>query len=257
MTARKVYEDMLVELNTIKAPSLHLEDFLYFYNKGVQEYVNLRYARYEDSQQLSDDLQWLSSTVMATVDSQSNTVSYTGSYSGTKGAVSGRKYNSAYIQTVLPDNYLHLLNVITDVKTSFPYKCDPAGYVHGSGTKKLTSDVGANIMNNVFLRPDYRDTYHSIVDDYITNEKQGSIQLHYGDHNKFSLPNFSIDYLKKPQVVTLTVAERDAIIDNSQELEYPFYVANEINKVVLKLVLENQSNPRQQSAPAVNQSIRP
>jgi hypothetical protein len=35
MTARQVYEAMLVELNKTEAPSLLLEDFNYFFNKAI------------------------------------------------------------------------------------------------------------------------------------------------------------------------------------------------------------------------------
>jgi len=256
MTVRKVLENILVELNTVKAPSVHLEDFLYFLNKGIQEYVNVRYAQFQVSQQLTDDLEWLNSTVNVAVDPVALTCTYTGSFSGVKSITAGTKYNSVFIQAPLPDNYLHLLNCITDVQTNFQYKCSPAGYVHSSGAKRLTNDVGANIMNNVFLQPNYKRTYQLVVDDYVTNERQGSIQVYYGDPNKFSLNKFSIDYLKQPQVLTLTKEERDSIVDTSTVLECPEYVANEIIKTVLKLILENQQNPRLQTSVPINQSIK-
>jgi|ADurb_Total_1213_FD_contig_31_901935_length_515_multi_2_in_0_out_0_2 hypothetical protein len=36
MTAIQVYEAVLIELNKVKAPSLSLEDFIYFFNKASQ-----------------------------------------------------------------------------------------------------------------------------------------------------------------------------------------------------------------------------
>jgi hypothetical protein len=35
MTARQIYEAMLVELNKVEAPSLLLEDYNYFLNKAI------------------------------------------------------------------------------------------------------------------------------------------------------------------------------------------------------------------------------
>jgi hypothetical protein len=36
MTAIQAYEAVLIELNKVKAPSLSLNDFLYFFNKAIQ-----------------------------------------------------------------------------------------------------------------------------------------------------------------------------------------------------------------------------
>ena len=40
MTARQVYEYALIELNKKQAPSLLLEDYIYFINKVIQQFVN-------------------------------------------------------------------------------------------------------------------------------------------------------------------------------------------------------------------------
>jgi hypothetical protein len=261
MTHRQFYEYLLIELNTVKAPSLHLEDYLYLGNKGIQEYVNERYRKFQESQQLTDDLQSLNSTVIGTVSvvSGSLQIAYQGSNIPSthllNQVIAGNKYNSGYLQVRLPPAYFHLLNCITNIQTNIPYKCSPSGYVSSQPAKRLTNDVGAGIMNNEFLKPDYRSPYFSIVDDYQTNEPQGAIQLYYGDPLKFSINSFSIDYLKKPALITLTTAQRDAIIDSSPSLEFPEYVCNEIIKRTVKLILDNQSNPRLQTYVPINQSI--
>jgi len=59
MTVRELYRNVLVELNKVEASALYVEDFLYYANKGVNWYVNGRYAVYDTSQQLSDDLRAL------------------------------------------------------------------------------------------------------------------------------------------------------------------------------------------------------
>lgn len=59
MTAKQVYEGVLVELNKVEAPSLLLEDFNYLFNKAVNQYTNKRYNIYDINQQTTDDLRVL------------------------------------------------------------------------------------------------------------------------------------------------------------------------------------------------------
>ena len=46
MTARQVYEGVLTEMNKVQAPSMLLEDFNYFINKAVNQYINKKYNVY-------------------------------------------------------------------------------------------------------------------------------------------------------------------------------------------------------------------
>lgn len=59
MTARQLFENALIELNKVQAPSLLLEDYNYFINKAVNQYINKVYNLYEINQQKSDDLRVL------------------------------------------------------------------------------------------------------------------------------------------------------------------------------------------------------
>lgn len=47
MTARQLFEYALIELNKVQAPSLLLEDYNYFINKAVNQYINKVYNLYE------------------------------------------------------------------------------------------------------------------------------------------------------------------------------------------------------------------
>ena len=69
MTVRQLYDNILSELNKVEAPSILLEDFIYFANKGVQQYVNKVYNRYDINQQSTDDLRSLKSTIQLEIDS--------------------------------------------------------------------------------------------------------------------------------------------------------------------------------------------
>ena len=56
MNLLKVYEYTLGELNKRESPSILLEDFNYFLNKAIQQYINKIYNIFELSQQQTDDL---------------------------------------------------------------------------------------------------------------------------------------------------------------------------------------------------------
>ena len=59
MTSRQLYEAVLIELNKENASNIMLEDFNYFANKSINQYVNKRYNIYDINQQTTDDLRVL------------------------------------------------------------------------------------------------------------------------------------------------------------------------------------------------------
>ena len=69
MTLRTLYDNLLIELNKVEAPSLLLEDFIYFANKAVQQYINKRYNQYDMTQQTTDDLRVLKNSLVINVQS--------------------------------------------------------------------------------------------------------------------------------------------------------------------------------------------
>lgn len=63
MTARQVYEYVLIELGKINAPALKLYEFNYLFNKAINQYINTIYTKvYDQNQQSTDDLRVLKST---------------------------------------------------------------------------------------------------------------------------------------------------------------------------------------------------
>ena len=115
MTARELYEYALIELNKLEAPSLLLEDYNYFINKAVQQYINLVYAKLEIDQQSTDDIRVLkASTVLKPVKLYENP-----SYSH---LANGMFKSSYYVD--LPEDYMHLLNCIVEYKVGVAnFKC--------------------------------------------------------------------------------------------------------------------------------------
>ena len=70
MTARQLWEATLIELNKVQAPSLLLEDYNYFINKAVYQYINKKYNIYDVNQQTTDDIKVLKATTKILVDSE-------------------------------------------------------------------------------------------------------------------------------------------------------------------------------------------
>lgn len=68
MTIRNLYDAALIEINKLEAPSMLLEDYNYFINKAIQQYINKAYNRYEINQQATDDLGALKKSITLTVE---------------------------------------------------------------------------------------------------------------------------------------------------------------------------------------------
>ena len=59
MTLKELYENILIEIDKVKAPFLYIEDFNMYANRAQSNYANKRYNLFETNQQSSDDLQAL------------------------------------------------------------------------------------------------------------------------------------------------------------------------------------------------------
>ena len=157
MTARQLWEATLIELNKVQAPSLLLEDYNYFINKSIYQYINKRYNIYDINQQTTDDLRVLKGTAKLAV-SSSNTNTNADSL-----------YGSGY-QFDLPQDYLHMLNCICEFSVEKPFKCYDAGTaVHFKATR-LTADLYGEILNNYYMRPSYKKPYYYINNINTSNE---------------------------------------------------------------------------------------
>lgn len=351
MTARQLFEYALIELNKVQAPSLILEDYNYFINKAVNQYINKVYNLYDINQQKSDDLRVLKSTAVLTP-----------SVSNDYGA--SALFSKSY-EVDLPDDYLHILNCVVEYTVASNFKCYNAGDKAHFGAKRLTADMFSQIINNYYMRPSYKNPYFyinnvnlsnvfptsssnevssevidftyviafttgsfsaltkiklvdldnvsaevscngktiaqiqteltafninsNVVGSTITitdqsikelsvegpgidlsrtpnstrtaetrygNKTKVRMEIRYGkDNTLFTLSQVYIDYLKAPQFIRLTQNQVDEVEDNSQILEFPDYVCQEVTNELIKLLMENGSDPRLQTNIPINQSI--
>ena len=287
MTARELYEYALIELNKLEAPSLLLEDYNYFINKAVQQYINLVYAKLEIDQQSTDDIRVLkASTVLKPVKLYENP-----SYSH---LANGMFKSSYYVD--LPEDYMHLLNCIVEYKVGVSnFKCYNKGDMVYFAARKLTPDMYTQVLNNAYMRPMYKRPYYyltnintannivtnpsmdtaildankennetpsALVDsnnvpgDRLANLSIVRLELRYGTDDGVFVPNnIYVDYLKSPMYIRLTQEQINSTLDYSQVLEFPDYVCFEIANIFVRLLMENASDPRLQTNIPINNTI--
>lgn len=167
MTARQLWEATLIELNKVQAPSLLLEDYNYFINKAVYQYVNKKYNIYDVNQQTTDDIRVLKATTKILVDSEN------------KNKNPDSLYGSDY-EFDLPKDYLHILNCICEYKVNKQFKCYDSGTIVHFKANRLTADLYGEILNNYYMRPSYKRPYY-----YINNINT----------NKSEIPNTNVGEL--------------------------------------------------------------
>ena len=147
MTIREVYEVCLTELNKVQAPSLLLDDFNYLINKAIQQYVNKRYRQFEVTQQLTDDLRVL--TLTKKFDSSEFDTQFSNVF-------------SANIQCTLPNDYLHILNVVCEFEYTATNNCRDCGKIV-VGAKKMDTNKWPTVISNYYDKPQIRQPYYYII----------------------------------------------------------------------------------------------
>ena len=225
-TVRQSYIDILTELVKEEAPTLYLEDFLYYFNKAINEFIKRRYELFEATQQVHDDLRFWK-----------------------------KPYNTNQMEFGLDaidsQRYRHVLGCVIDVKLTRPdSRCD-----HRVNTTKqykavrMSSDIKSGILNNSYLEPTFFRPYFDIVNNRF-EIKVGDI-----DTKSVEISNILVEYLSDPTPVDMTEEEVENTEDTSEVLEFSTSVGEEINKICLNLILERGSSHRLQANQAVNQSI--
>ena len=242
MTALQVFNAVLIELNKVKAPSLLLEDFNYFFNKEITQYINKIYNLYETNQQKTDDLGVLHASVILTPTIQND---YASSF---------KLLDNTY-EVFLPDDYVHILNCVVEYETLKQNGCNKVGDYVYIGAKKLKSDNWPQILNNYYFKPTYKNPYYFLTNvettiNYPTTDNRVGIEnlqvnkngnVSYGNSSKVRMeirygkdsPNFKlrkvyVDYIKSHKHIDLTQDQIDDIEDSSQIIEFPDYDINEI-----------------------------
>lgn len=166
MSERELYEYALIEMNKVEAPSLLLEDYNYFINKAVQQYINKVYNRYDINQQSTDDLRVLKAT--AEVKLNYLPLNRLADNDGTTPRRKVASKDKFVYWGILPKDYMHILNCVIDYKVNHDFKCYRKDDYIEFAAKRLTADMAAGILHNVYMKPDYKRPYF-----YINNVNTG------------------------------------------------------------------------------------
>lgn len=295
MTSREAFEHTLTEINKVEAASLLVSDFVYLFNKAIQNRINKDVALFEVNQQLTDNLRVLRTGSFIPVTESDN---ISNKYGGIPSMACTYEVN-------LPSDYLHFLGCRCIFTTSEKIGCNDAGNVIESLARKMTSANSNSVENNAYFKPSHKTPYwylthinsstglptnpysasdagsglgtgvdgalsrtikigniqQSVIDRTATvrygNASTVRLELRCGKDTRYKLTNLIVEYLKTPQYVDLTQEQLDLVEDTSQILEWPDYICYQIVNELATLVLENSGDPRLQTFIPINQTIAP
>ena len=127
-----------------------LQDFNYFFNKAINQYINKRYNIYDINQQTTDDLRVLKATTVLqpTLIAESIGGVDTSDWKAGNAALFGATY-----EIYLPLDYLHMLNCICVYKLNKRFKCYNEGDYVQFAAKRLTADSWSVVVNDYYNRP--------------------------------------------------------------------------------------------------------
>lgn len=169
-----------------------LQDFNYFFNKAINQYINKRYNIYDINQQTTDDLR-----VLKSEDTLDVTKVVSKTLSG-KGAGRAKLFSATY-EAYLPDDYLHILNCACVYRLTKNYKCYNADDYVQFAAKRLTADSWSVIQNDFYNRPLPERPYFYIHNVNTSNkiptnpvQKDGTGTDMVGDYNNKTTYTYTI-----------------------------------------------------------------
>lgn len=124
-----------------------LEDFNYFINKAINQYINKRYNIYDINQQTTDDLRVLKAGTLLEV----NPIKVNDNLLGNE--FKDKNLFGATYEINLPSDYMHILNCICIYKMDQPWKCYDKDDIVKFAAKRLTADAWSIVINDYYNRP--------------------------------------------------------------------------------------------------------
>ena len=291
MTVREVYQALLIELNKEQAPSMLLADFNYFCNKAIQQYLNKQYNMYDVNQQTSDNLRVLNTTAKLTPTyddfygekiavielpldyfhllncicsykrtgpnkcNQSGSVQYSAKRltSDMWPQVQRNYYNRPTYKR--PYYFIHNRNTNSDLPTD-NYSSELYKPIVDENNEQVGQELVRGLSKTITIGGEQKSLVTKEATNRYGNVEPVRVEIRYGSMPaNLELDTIYVDYLKTPQHVELTQDQLDLVEDTSQLLEYPDYVCYEIVGELVKLLMENASDPRLQTNIPINQTI--
>lgn len=172
MTAKEVYNAILTEMNKTASGTLDLEDFNYFFNKAINQFVNKRYNLDGVNQQVTDDLRVLkASTTLDPVSDMTQPSNIT----------SLEAFEKSNVEFVLPADYLHLTGCIVNYQVLKDYKCYNKDDYCQFNAKRATEEIVGQLLDNFYFRPTYKRPYYILINENTSNLNPTNPVTAYGD----------------------------------------------------------------------------
>lgn len=151
MTAKQVWEYIMVETANQRVQPMLLEDFNYLLNKTILMYTDKVYHAFAVNQKVDDNLRVLTGASILDV---------------TKCDWYPKEFfnglTGAHYEVNLPLDYLHILNVMCIFEVQKTKACyDKGDFVKRAATR-MTSDIFPVINEDFYNRPSYRKPYYII-----------------------------------------------------------------------------------------------
>ena len=161
-----------------------------------------------------------------------------------------------------PYYFIHNVNKSVELPTNSYVKAAEGEKGLGTGTDtpsgSYSYDTNSNLSRSIKIGEKEESLVERNIGHRFGNASTVRCEIRYGkDDPIFQLQSIHIDYLKSPQHLRLTQTQLDSTKDTSQMMEFPDYVCQVIINGLVKLVMENSSDPRLQTNIPVNQTIAP
>lgn len=226
---RQIFEGLLTELGKVSAPSMLLQDFNYFFNKAIAQYINTWYTYYDQNQQTTDSLRVLKATAVLDVN-KVNQYSELSNFSIGKANL----FNCIY-EVTLPSDYQHLLNCICVYKVNKNYKCFDAGNYAQYAATRLTADNWSRVINDYFTRPLPERPYYyihningnTLVPTNPYNSSEGTGTDMNGDYSVTVDQTYTITYTQDDSTIT----KSDITYYKYEDGELTYYTGVEENSL--------------------------
>lgn len=224
MTLKELFEHVLIDVKKEQSPHLHLREFNFILNETISEFVDDVWFAFETNQKTTDYLKPLKRFKEYT-----HPNIYLGIFKDSN-------------KVDLPEDYRHIsaVKVGYEVVSQISDACYSVGTVFEYPCKKTTADQLAMIEPDPFQRPKYHNPYFSILGD--------ELFLHTGKHVGIDIKYVFIEYIKQPEILTLTYQQAfQDTIDTSQVLEFTREGAYKIKDKLVVKMLEKDGSPRLKS----------
>lgn len=274
-SVREIYDYIQIELNKAKAPSITLEDFLYFLNKAINNYCNIKYNTFNINQQFTDDLRELIRTYTIAspkikngndVIMQNNDDPLT-PINPISNTDEGINIDYAVVSIELPANYYHLLGCTIKYKrtskpiTSKKYEIYTIRTIKPYKVRRVTTDSLTMTLNNYYYRPKPNNPYFILNNETFntgSNVVKSNIEIHIGKlPETHTVEKASIMYFINPKKMFMAEDDLYSVEDTTEKMEFSRYICYEIINILIGLIMINSGNPLVGAVQSFNKTIQP